>query len=364
MTVVLIPAYEPDVRLVTLVRALRTTDPSRPVVVVDDGSGDLFRTVFADAQAAGAELLRHDRNRGKGAALKTGLRFVRERHSGEDVVTADADGQHTPRDIERIARRTGRHPRDLVLGVRAFTGPVPARSKLGNAATRALFRLVSGQDVIDTQTGLRGIPAPLIDWMLTVRGDRFDYEFRVLLQARAAGVALAQEPIATVYTDGNSSSHFRPVLDSLRIYAPLLRFAASALLAFAVDTAALLVLNALTGWLLFSVVGARLMSAGMNFAINRSLVFRRGREVPLRTAAVRYVSLAVLLLAANFGMITALTQMGLPLLAAKVLTEASLFVVSFSVQRAVVFAPAPVPFRSDASAVKPFREPVGAGRNG
>jgi glycosyltransferase involved in cell wall biosynthesis len=339
MYVILIPSYEPDARLVALVRALRATEPERVVVVVDDGSGERYRAVFAEAALAGAVLLAHRANRGKGAALRTGLRFIREAYPGADVVTADGDGQHTPLDIERVGLRTGDHPHDLVLGVRSFVGAVPLRSRLGNAATRALFRVVSGQDVADTQTGLRGIPAPILDWMLTVPGDRFDYEFRVLLGARAAGVALAQEPIATVYADGNASSHFRPVLDSLRIYAPLLRFGASALAAFAVDTAALLLLNALTGWLLFSVIGARVLSAAMNFTVNRSMVFRRGRDVPVRTAAVRYISLAAVLLAANFGLLTAFTDAGVPLLAAKALTDAGLFVVSFGVQRAVVFAP-------------------------
>lgn len=339
MAVVLIPSYEPDARLVALVRALRAADIGGAVVVVDDGSGEGYRDVFAQAVSAGAVLLMHPANRGKGAALRTGLRYIRDAHPGADVVTADGDGQHAPADIERIARRAGAHPRGLVLGVRSFTGTVPVRSRLGNAATRALFRVVSGQEVTDTQTGLRGIPAPILDWMLTVPGDRFDYEFRVLLRARAAGVALVQEPIATIYSDGNASSHFRPVRDSLRIYAPLLRFGASALAAFAVDTAALLLLNALTGWLLFSVIGARMLSAGMNFAVNRSMVFRRGRDVPVRTAAVRYVSLAAVLLAANFGLLTAFTDAGLPLLAAKALTDAGLFVVSFGVQRAVVFVP-------------------------
>ncbi len=349
MSVVLIPAYEPDARLVTLVQALRSADPARPVVVVDDGSGARFRPVFAAAAASGALVLAHPHNRGKGAALKTGLAFIARRYGCRDVVTADCDGQHTPADIERVAAAVAArnaHPRDgaapvLVLGVRSFTGDVPARSRVGNSATRAAFRLVSGQAIRDTQTGLRGLPAAAIPWLLQLPGDRFEYEFRMLLQAGAAGVTLVEEPIATVYTDGNASSHFRPVADSLRVYAPIARFAASAFLAFLLDTGMLLLLNAVTGWLFLSVVGARVVSSSANFAINRRLVFRRGRDVPMRTAAARYFSLAGLLLAANFGTITALTDVGIPLLAAKLLTEATLFLVSFSVQRAVVFASDP-----------------------
>lgn len=338
MTVVLIPAYEPDERLVALVRALRVADPARPVLVVDDGSGDPFAAVFARAAASGAIVLTHKDNRGKGAALKTGFAVITARFAGHDVVTADADGQHTPHDIEQVAA-TLDAGRALVLGVRAFSGAVPARSRVGNAATSAVFRLATRQRLGDTQTGLRGIPSSVLDWVRTIPGDRFEYEFRMLLQARGAGVPLVEVPIATVYTDGNASSHFRPIVDSLRIWAPLARFGASALFCFVVDTAALLLLQALTGWLFFSVVAARVLSAGVNFTLNRRLVFTHARDVALRSAAARYFSLAGLMLAANFGILTALTDAGLSLLIAKPITDATLFVVSFAVQRAVVFAP-------------------------
>lgn len=359
--VVLIPAYEPDDRLARLVADLRSAESERPVLMVDDGSGPRYAGEFAAAEAAGAELIAHERNRGKGAALRTGLAQIATRWPGACVVTADADGQHTPADIERVAARVealnpqavtvgcgsaGGGPEStgtpsIVLGVRTFDGDVPLRSRLGNAMTSTVFRAATRTAVRDTQTGLRGIPATCLPWLATVRGDRFEYEFRMLLQAQAAGVELVEEPIETVYTDGNSSSHFRPLVDSVRIYAPLLSFAASALVAFLVDTAALMGLYAATSWLLPSVVGARLLSGSVNFVVNRRFVFRRGRDVPVHRAVWRYVCLAVLLLAANYGIITVLTDAGIPLLAAKVLTDATLFVTSYAVQRAVVFAPPP-----------------------
>jgi putative flippase GtrA len=161
----------------------------------------------------------------------------------------------------------------------------------------------------------------------------------MLLAARAAGIDLVEVPIETVYLEGNSSSHFRPLADSARIWAPLLRFTASALLAFAVDTVALLVFHALTGWLLFSVVGARVLSASLNYLVNRRHVFAGGRDLPTRATAARYFSLAGVLPAANYGVLSALTDAGISLILAKVLSETTLFAVSFSVQRAVVFAP-------------------------
>lgn len=342
MYAVLIPAYEPDLRLVALVNQLEATLPDVPVVIVDDGSGPEYTHLFTAAAMSGAIVLTHPRNTGKGAALRTGFADIVRRFPGHGVVTADCDGQHTVTDIARVAQRLDTlapGQRAVVLGCREFTGHVPARSRLGNSITRVLFRAAARQDVLDTQTGLRAFPATTLPWAIGISGDRFDYEFRMLLQARTAGIELVTMPIETIYTDGNASSHFRPLVDSLRIYAPLLRFTGSSLLAFAVDTSALLLLQWLTGTLLVAVVGARLVSAGVNFLVNRRLVFTRGRDVPIRTATLRYVSLAVLLLAANYGVLTALTDAGTPLLLAKVATEAALFLASFSIQRAVVFDP-------------------------
>ena len=354
MHVVLIPAFQPDGRLVALVDALL---PRGPVVVVDDGSDAACAPVFAAVAARGAVVIAHPVNRGKGAALRTGFAAIARAWPGADVVTADSDGQHTPDDVARVAGAlpgardaASPAPQDaptersaIVLGVRAFTGAVPLRSRAGNALTRRAFRLATGVDVTDTQTGLRGFPAAVLPWLQAVRGDRFEYEFRMLLAAPAAGIAIVQVPIATVYLEANASSHFRPLVDSARIYAPLLRFTASALLAFAVDSAMLLALHAVTGMLLFSVVAARLLSASVNYVVNRSHVFSVGRRLPVRTTLARYASLAGLLLAANYGLLSALSDAGVPLFAAKVLTDAALFVVSYSVQRAVVFAPPPAP---------------------
>lgn len=340
--IVLIPAYEPGAHLEPLVVALLAADPDLEVVVVDDGSGPAFAPVFDGVRAAGAAVLHHERNRGKGAALKTGLAHVLEQHPGDDAVTADADGQHTVTDILRIADAlradAGADRRAIVLGCRAFSGEVPLRSRAGNAFARGLFRLAAGWRLSDTQTGLRGIPATAVAWMREQPGERFEYEQNVLLRCRRAGLATRELPIATVYLEHNASSHFRPVADSLRIVLPLALFAGSSLLAFLIDTVALLVLTALTGWLVPSIVAARVLSATVNFTVNRRLVFRPGGG-PLVRQVLRYAVLAGALLASNIVWIDALARLGVPLLVAKITTEAVLFVTSYGVQRALVFGP-------------------------
>jgi putative flippase GtrA len=343
--ILLIPSYEPDQRLVRLLDDLRDCAPDVHVVVVDDGSGPAYRPLFASVQGPGRTVLTYPGNRGKGCALKTGFAYIARRWPGHAVVCADSDGQHSPADILRVAatlRDQAPGRRAMVLGWRSFTGPVPARSVVGNRATARLFHLATGLRLRDTQTGLRGYPASMLDWLRSVRGERFEYELNLLLRAAAEGLPVEEVEIATIYLDENASSHFRPVRDSVRVLAPLLRFSLASLGSFAVDTLALLALHALTGDLLVSVIGARLISAGTNFLLNRHLVFAAGRRGPVGRAALRYALLAGGLLAANYGVLRTLTGLGLGLLAAKVVTEALLYLVSFQVQRRFVF-PSPDP---------------------
>ncbi len=326
----LIPAYQPDHRLTALVRAL----DHHHVLVVDDGSGPAYAEIFDDARMAGAEVINLDRNRGKGFALRTGFAHARARYPGHDVVCADSDGQHRPVDIEAVAARVGVSDATMVLGVRRFTGPVPARSRFGNTATRVLFRLVTGLSVTDTQTGLRGYPARMLDFLTTVPGDRFEYELRLLLRAARLRMPVEEVGIATVYLDGNRSSHFRPLRDSARIYGPLLAFAASSLLAFAVDAGLLALLMTVTGHLALSAVLARTVSATLNYSVNRAVVFER---VPHRRAAPRYAGLALLSLSANVLLLTWLSGLFGSMVTGKLVTELTLFAAGFAIQRAFVF---------------------------
>ncbi|GGL35316.1 bifunctional glycosyltransferase family 2/GtrA family protein [Phycicoccus endophyticus] len=339
---VVVPAYEPDQRLPALVRDLRVAAPALEVLVVDDGSGPVGADALAGAEEAGATVVHHCLNRGKGRALRTGFRWALEHRPGEAVVCVDADGQHRPEDVLRVARCLSRGAEGLVLGTRGLDAHVPWRSRLGNGLTRVLFRAATGHDVRDTQTGLRGLPAALLPWALGVAGDRYEYELEQLLRAEADGVPVTEVPIATVYLEDNASSHFRPMRDGVRIYRQLARFAASGLVAATVDWVLLVLLHALTGSLLVAVVGARVTSAALNFATNRRLVFGRAGSPP--GAARRYAVLVAALLVANWALMEALVAgLGLPLLLGKLLTELALVAVSFVAQRRVVFARRGVP---------------------
>ena len=202
---IVIPVCDPDaVRFPSLVRRLRVDFAH--VVVVDDGSAEgreAFDAVRGDVDA----VLVHETNRGKGAALRTAFAWAQEklpRLAG--VVTVDGDGQHDPEDVRRVAEELAREPNGgLVLGVRSFSGNVPFRSRLGNFWTRGLFRLVTGLSVSDTQTRLLAIP-----------GDRYEYEIRMLADARRHPAPPREVSVRTIYLDGNASSHYRPLRDTFR----------------------------------------------------------------------------------------------------------------------------------------------------
>ncbi|WP_433797703.1 GtrA family protein [Actinoplanes sp. CA-252034] len=350
--IVLIPAYQPDRRLVHLVERLNR----HRILIIDDGSGGPYAQVFETARLAGAEVVTLPTNRGKGFALKTGFAHIAARHPGEDVVCADSDGQHRVEDIEAVAGRLSTSPAAMVLGVRRFTGPVPARSRYGNAATRILFRLITGLAVTDTQTGLRGYPARMLGWLGRVTGDRFEYELRLLLRAARERLPVEEVEIATVYLDGNSSSHFRPIIDSARIYGPLLAFAGSSLLAFAVDAALLAVLVSWTGQLVTSAVIARLISATLNYTVNRAAVFGGDGRTPHREAAPRYAALAAASLTANVLLLEWLTAATGSLAVGKVVTELALFAAGFTVQRLFVFGRRTA---EPGTPIAPERQPAG-----
>ena len=336
---VLIPAFQPDARLPRLILELHRADPSTKIVVVDDGSGQKFSDIFEASATAGAHVISYENNRGKGYALREGFTWIRDvaGDSPECVVTADADGQHTLNDIFRVGRTctdTGKS----VLGVREFVGHVPARSRIGNTATSALFWLATGWKLKDTQTGLRAFPVALLPALLEVQGDRYEYELRVLLHLAKFRHPVTQIPIETIYEAGNPTSHFRPLQDSARIWAPLLKFAASSGVATVIDYVLVLVLNALTGALFFPVIAARLVSASVNFAMNRRVFEATG--VPLRRSALRYAALAVAVVAGSYTMLAVLTGIGIPLWIAKIIADTTMYLVSYSAQSRYVFAPA------------------------
>ncbi len=335
MNAILIPAYKPDDKLVALTNQLLTHDDLK-LVVVDDGSGEAFRPVF-EALDKRVTLISYPDNKGKGGALKTGIRYIMDHMPEcERLVTADADGQHRYADIRKVLDKSEEMPGALVLGSRAFDGDVPLRSRFGNAMTRQVFAIASGVKVRDTQTGLRGFDRDGMRLFVDVPGDRYEYEINMLLTAARAEMPIYEVTIETVYLNDNESSHFNPLKDSLRIYACILKFACSSLICFGIDYVMFQLLRTFIPVTWVSNLLARLVSASVNFTLNKKLVFK-GNEKTL-PAVLKYAALAVFIYLIDTAILALLYEkLGWSRYVVKIISGLLGYLISFPVQGRIVY---------------------------
>lgn len=343
--IVLIPSLNPDTHLVELTNLLLTNQLLH-IIIVDDGSAPSYQSLFSALEDKNITVLHHPVNRGKGAALKTGFAYILEHYPHVlGVVTADADGQHTPVDIQTLGNALVKYNDSLILGVRDFSQPqVPFKSRWGNRITAFIFLYITRKECADTQTGLRAIPRKLIAKSTLVEGDRFEYEMNMLVEFVKQDIPLVQLPISTVYRDNNSHSHFRAFRDSWRIYKQLfritLRFASSALLATSLDLILFtLLLNFVWPDAVYGIglatLTARLSSGLVNFIVNAKWTFSYiGRK---RDVAWKYGLLFVTLIVISTLLVTASSLIGVPPTLAKVIIDSSLFIVAYRVQKNYVF---------------------------
>jgi putative flippase GtrA len=305
---------------------------------VDDGSGSDFAIWFDEAaQSDQVHLVRHAVNLGKGAALKAGMNFALASFPGViGVVTADADGQHEAEDIVRVVNRLRVSQGALVMGVRAFTGDVPLRSRIGNNITRVLMRLLIGQRLTDTQTGLRGVPVALIYHLLRLQSCGYEFELDMLIACKHQGYPVLQEPIRTIYLEENKSSHFDPILDSMRIYFLLFRFGMLSLLTAALDNIVFALMFRTTGSIAESQTVGRLIAMIFNYLGARTAVFHSRQRHAI--VLPKYVSLVVINGLLSYALIHVISErIGIGTIYAKLIAEGLLFIANFAIQRDFVF---------------------------
>ncbi|MBQ4316632.1 MAG: glycosyltransferase, partial [Clostridia bacterium] len=295
---VIIPAYKPDENLIITIHSIIEVG-FNDIIVVDDGGGKDFDSIFDQVkEIPECTLLRHEVNKGKGAALKTAMRYFLDNRTEQiGVVTVDADGQHLAKDIKAVCvcmKEKG----TIVLGCRDFSGDnVPARSKFGNKMTIGIVRLFFGMKVSDTQTGLRAFPKETIPEMLTVEGNRYEYETQMLFHMSKRSIPHNEVKIDTVYIENNSSSHFRVIHDSIRIYSLIIKYLISSIASTAVDAIVFCALKMIPLLEVFpcpvtftASFIARAVSSLVNYLINAKAVF--GDDVNRKTIA-RYIALVV-----------------------------------------------------------------------
>ncbi|HFR3770113.1 TPA: glycosyltransferase [Streptococcus suis] len=339
MYYVIIPAYQPDQKLLELLNAMKHRLNCK-IIVVNDGSTEASKAIIEQASSY-ATVLHHERNLGKGQALKTTFQYIQERDSNSVIVTADADGQHSVNDMDRVARAAMNLPNHLVLGVRQFTNDIPLRSRFGNKLTRVLFHIQTGVKVSDTQTGLRAFHSNLLPFMLTVEGNRYEYEMNMLTQA-SKKYKITEVPIDTIYIDDNASSHFRPVRDGLMIYKNLFKFALASFSGFLIDYAvyalALLFLAATPTAirLILANALARVTSSICNYSLNKKLVFNN--QDSLAKTGSGYFALVLVLFFCDTALLYLFHQvLGINLYLVKIVVGILLFFVSWFVQKKLIF---------------------------
>ena len=183
------------------------------VLVVDDGSADRTAEV---AREAGAQVVSHPTNRGKGAALKTGFAYALE-HGFDAVVTLDADGQHLPHEIPKFLAARAETGADLIIGGRAHLfGQMLPRRRFANRFSARCIAFASRTNVTDSQSGFRLYSANLLR-AVRLRSDGFDMESEVIVHAGWRGFKVITIPIDLGFVDGQSTSHYKPLMDTVRI---------------------------------------------------------------------------------------------------------------------------------------------------
>jgi len=338
---VIIPSYQPDGNLYNTVKA--EFDRGYSIIAVDDGSGEKYKKFFDDIKDY-AEVLTHVENMGKGAAIKTAVRRIRD-ICGDSVEeegiigVMDSDGQHLPDDMDKVLFLAEENKGCYCLGAREINKKMPWKSRFGNSLTRGIFRLVSGVKVSDTQTGLRAFDISLCSDMISVPGNRYEYETNTLLYAAKKNIPIKEVKIETVYHDNrNTCSHFRAVKDSIRIYKDILKFTGSSLFCFLIDygffNLFLFLFRAVSNADLISNISARIISSTCNYFLNCKLVF--GKKSSTKSL-FSYFALAVFILVANTLLLKFYEYVGVPVRIAKLVTEITLFLISFLVQKLIIF---------------------------
>lgn len=344
---ILMPAYRPEPVMVEYLKKLRDQWDGL-ILLIDDGSGPDYREQFQAAERLGAVVCRQEKNRGKGAAIKLGLTWCQEhRPELSGVVTVDCDGQHSLEDVEKVLAAMDRNPGSLILGCRSFGEGTPVRSQIGNRMTSAAMRIFYGISLEDTQTGLRGLPASWFPGLLSLSGERYEYELNMLIAARREGIPMATVPIRTVYFNENEGSHYRTVRDSLRIMQAicrgLIQYGLSSALSALVDVSiyAVLVKFVFVGALLserifLAAVIGRILSSVVNYNCNRQLPYVQNRR--LFPTFVRYYTLWSIQLFSSFGLVwLGCRYLGIDELTAKLAADLLLAAVSYQVQLHWVF---------------------------
>ncbi len=350
---IIMPVLSPDIKFTNFVDDL-IAEGFKNIIVVNDGSEAEYDEVFeASAQYSQVTLLKHEVNKGKGAALKTAFKYLFENR--KDIVfavTCDGDGQHTVNSIKNCIVSYELKPGSIIIGGRDFNSPdVPKKNRLGNLISSKIFKFACGINLKDTQTGLRIVPAEWFDDFSKLKGDRYEYETNMLIEIVNKKIPYYEEPIETIYIDNNATSHFNKITDSFRIYVIVLsyflKFALSSMISWSSDIAIYAILQAIMEHnhfggqlqILICTVASRIVSSFVNYMINKNGVFKSTDGV--KSTLYKYYILAFCQMMASYLLVAFFTNVlhvnGILELLVKCIVDLCLFFFSYNIQRKVIF---------------------------
>lgn len=350
-TAIIIPALNPDYNLIDYVKAIiKVGGGNLHIIIINDGSSSDKQTIFEELENINeCVVLHHAINLGKGRALKNAFNYYLINLSSKcnGVITVDSDGQHAISDVLKLAEALETDTQSLILGARNFNNEnVPFKSKFGNKITKNIIQFFYGGRITDTQTGLRAIPNQLLYIYLPLMGERFEFETMMLIESLRQHIKLSEIKISTLYNDGNSGTHFRPIADSWAIYKLILgtffKYSLSSLSSAIIDIGVFGLLSLtlssaeLSTKIWAASIGARIISSLYNFYINKTLVFPD--KTPRKKALYKYYGLCITQLCCSaIGVYTLCRLALMPELLAKILVDGILFILSFQLQRNWVF---------------------------
>ena len=303
-----------------------------PVMVVDDGNGKKYRDMFDNIREIGIPVIHHPVNKGKGAAIKTGIKeIIKSWPEAYGIITADCNGQYQVADILKIFALMQNNPQTLILGRRQFQ----THTSFATIITRTIFKFFTGLNIIDTQTGLRGLPSCTFNSLLQLEGSSFDYEINMLLRLKNWGISYIETPINTIFIKNKASKQYHHIRDSLLILKQFLTMLGTSILSFGIDYLLFILFHIYSS---FSVaicyILSRIISSLFNYFLNSKTVFKAGGI----TCFIRYYILA--------GFIMIIGSLGTQFLAdftdintiiCKFIVDLLLFMINYYMQKNYVF---------------------------
>lgn len=338
--VILIPCYNPDEKIMScFIKELGETFQN--IVFINDGCSEIYEDYFTKLEKK-YPVVKHYKNYGKGRGIKNGLNYILNNYPNcKSIITADCDGQHSVSDIQKCYEASLQNQDALILGTRDFDSEnVPFKSRYGNKITRNIFKIFVGINITDTQTGLRAMSKSVAEVMLTINGERYEYETNVLIACKTEDIPIVEVPIETIYIENNRTSHFNPIKDSVMIYKLFIKYILVSLSSSVIDIflfSLFLMVYAkidIIKPIIVATITARILSSIYNYFINAKLVFKKMNKLSIfKYFVLVFVQMWVSAFAVSF----LCKHLSINAVVLKIIVDTFIFIANFIIQREFIF---------------------------